>query len=301
MKRQRNSLFRLPILAALWFSVSTSLAFASNAWKLVAECNHNDARACDKLRSIALSPSEREANRVAAIETLRDRQALEQIASSDANAVVKYAANKKLQEFVNADFLHAVEAGDVKEMKALVAKGAQVRPGASVVDLVVEDLQSVNGGFRFRLKCGHNGIAIAASPAVLTAIRSGRVEVVRALIDLGADVKSEFVAVEADVPSGPVDEAIVENAVCLGHALTVAPLFSLDERGVVISTVRPTVQIKTTYLILAEQLLERSQEEDKRQALKQIVDLLQGSSQPPATDHAPSQGRLWHSGNEQQK
>ena len=68
----------------------------------------------------------------------------------EAFTVSTLAQEKAENPKLNSDFLRAIQKGDVKKMNALAAKGADVNPHGSAVD--VEDVQAVPGGFRYRFK-----------------------------------------------------------------------------------------------------------------------------------------------------
>lgn len=173
------------------------------------------------------------------------------------------ASNSKL----NSDFLRAIRKGDVKKISALAEAGADINRHGSVVD--VEDVDVDAGGFRYRIKSTD---LVGASEPMMEAMRSYRLESVRALLALGADVKSEFF-VSADIGPFPFGaDALVPG----GPKISVPGKVFLHAGGdgVVISSILPTPARKATYLSVVERWLTFPRGAKERRRLQQIEDLL---------------------------
>lgn len=173
---------------------------------------------------------------------------------------------------VNEDFLTAIRKGDVRKINALAVAGADVMAHYDYV-ADVEDVQTAGGKFKYRL-IKSTALTPAASPPMLTAVRSGRAESVRALLTLGCDVKADFF-LNAD-PGGPFADIIV-GASLLQRSFSMsigADSVQVDTQGVVISSGRPIPARKTTYLIEAERLLATSRDARSQRGRQEIVDLL---------------------------
>jgi TonB family protein len=261
-------------------------ALAANIAKLERECNGSNLKACDELQKIATNPKERPPDRIAAIRSLHDQRALAEIARTT-DGELRTAASDRLNEILSPDFLRAIAAGDVNQMNALVAKGVSVDPHGSALE--IEDVQASSGGFRYKVSYADR----AASQPMLTAIRSGRVDAVRALVSLGADVKTELILEGASLGienASPVPIQVIENTVRLGFSTNLNwqnAFFHLNA-GVVVSSFRPTPARKGTYLTVAKQLLATARDEKSREGLQQIVDFLQQSGVlDPAKGCAP--------------
>jgi hypothetical protein len=227
------------------------LALATNVNKLVDRCNQNDIQACEELKAIAIDHKEKTTNRVIAIKALQDLQALAEIAGSNESSQITFAAKSRLQDVLNSNFLRAVEEGDIASMKALAAKGAVVDPHGEARG--IKDLKRVPGGFQYKLVCDAGPLA---SEAMLSAIRSGRTDVVQTLIDLGSKVDGEFILEQARVNAVPLPQEVVWGTCSGGEELTVtaAPVLFVDIGGNVRSTTPPTPEERTTYARYAQLL-----------------------------------------------
>ncbi|MGB8888669.1 MAG: hypothetical protein WCC87_18210 [Candidatus Korobacteraceae bacterium] len=233
MERNRNCLFKLLTVVAISLTLAT-LVSAANVSKLVVQCTHNNAQACEDLKHIATNQKEKTANRVAAIRAVNDDQILSALAASTKNVEIERAARAKLQEVLSSEFLHAVSSGNIDDMKNLAARGVKVDVHNDALE--IRDLQAINGGYQYRVEC-RNGAA--ASQAMLIAIGTGRVEIVQALIDLGSSVNGEYVMKEAILNTGPISPLIARSSACAGLSIVVAPLFYMGANGVTRSTTPP--------------------------------------------------------------
>jgi ankyrin repeat protein len=269
--------------------VVQGVAFAANIAKLQRECEGHNQKACAEIERIAKNPKERDADRIAAIESLHDQQALADIARADNDAKIKAAAGERLDRILTPDFSRAIQRSDINEMNALVAKGAKPDPHQAA--LLIEDVQPIAGGFRYKaMNAGQS-----ASNPMLVAIGWGRPEAVRALVALGADVKGEYVVRSASLgiehaPIGVPFEAIA-NTIRLGFDINVnwSNGFFRVNSGVVESSIRPTPAVKATYLAVAKELLAASMDARIQAGLHQVVDLLQSSDFTIGTVGTPQQ------------
>jgi len=259
--------FRVAGIAA--FCVSSALA--ANVKKLERQCGEHDLQACNKLKEIATSQKERTSDRIDAIRAISDRQTLHEI-GSDPNSAVKAAAAKKIKEMDTVDFLSAIDKGDVAAISALAAKGVEIDPHSSVLD--VEDIQPISGGFAYRFVHRRG-----ASSVMVRAIRSGHPESVQALVALGADIKSEFFNDDMDIGfSSFVSLDVLVHQAELGLPGGIrgpGVTFQSNGNGIVTCTVRPRPATKGNYVSLAEQI-RASDECLKRGSVTEIHDATRG-------------------------
>jgi hypothetical protein len=248
------------------------IALGANIPKLARECDGNNLKACDELRNIAENPRGRTSERVDAIRSLHSQQVLTDIAKIT-EGELRTAANDRLNEILQPDFLRAIAAGNVDEIKAVAAKGVKIDPHSPALE--IEGVQRVSGAFRYKVKYEDR----AASPPLLTAIRSGRADSIRTLVSLGADIKNEVILESARLGienASPVPIQVIENTVRLGFSTNLNwqnAFFHLNA-GVVDSSFQPTPATKGTYLSLAKQLLTTEQDSNRRGNLQKVVDFL---------------------------
>ena len=229
-----------------------SSAFAANVSKLQHQCGEQNLQACNKLAEIAKSSKERNSDRIEAIGALGDQQLLTDISVSDPNQYIKSAAIRRLKELVKIDFLRAIDEGDVGKIRTLAGKGAEIDPHGSITD--VDQVQAVAGGFEYRF-ANRRG----ASGVMVRAIRSGHVESVRALVDLGADVKTEFFNNDMNLGfTSFMSQSTLLDSVSLGLPTGFSDaggvVFRASRDGTAFSRFRPRPATKASYLSLAEQI-----------------------------------------------
>ncbi len=245
-----------------------SSAFAANISKLQRQCEQQNLQACNKLTEIAKSPKERNSDRIDAIGALGDQQLLTDISSSEPNQYVKAAAVRRLKELVNIDFLRAIDEGDVGKIRTLAFKGAEIDPHGAVTD--VDQVQAVTGGFQYRFASRRG-----ASSVMVRAIRSGHVESVRALVDLGADVKTEFFNNDMNLgfTSAMSQSTLIDQAPLglPGGVRDAQGVVFASQNGTAFCRFRPRPATKASYLSLAEQV----------PASTQILDMLRDLSGAP--------------------
>jgi hypothetical protein len=257
--------FRSITVAAL----CVSSAFAANISKLQHQCGQQDLQACNKLAEIAKNSKERNSDRIEAIGTLSDQQLLTDLSVSDPDQYVKSAAIRRLKELVNLDFLRAIDEGDVGKIKTLAGKGAEIDPHGSVTD--IDEVLAVAGGFEYSFVSRRG-----ASSVMVRAIRSGHVESVRALLDLGADGKTEFFNNDMNLGfTSFISLSTIMDSVSLGLPTEIrgagGAVFRVSRDGTAFSSFRPRPATKASYLSLAEQI----------QGPNQMLDLLRELSGPP--------------------
>ncbi len=271
-------------LLCLTMAMVIAMASAANIGKLRAECEANNSKACAELEKVAKDPKQRIANRIAAVRSLTDPEVLADIGRNNSEADIRSAANGKLNAILNREVQHAVAAGDLERMKALVSRGAKIDIRGSALE--ISDVQAIAGGYRYKVRYTDAG----ASATMLTAIRAGRVEVLRTLMALGADVKSEFVLEDArmGIEAGglPINSEIISNTIRYGlkSSVTWGNGFFYVDGEVVTSSLRPTLARKGTYLTVARQLLTSARDDQSREGLQQVVDLFQQSGVPDLRD-----------------
>jgi hypothetical protein len=273
------------LAAVCMLTVSTSLA------KTIAEtgrdCRNGQAKACAELTKI-VTTAKNPTDRLAAVPFVSDTSVLSAVAHDPAqrpdvsqaalvrlevlNRQAEAQAEARAQAKLNSDFRNAIRKGDIEQMNVLAGRGADVNlKGRTYRD--VEDLQSVAGGFRYSFKDVPGG-----SLPMLDAIQSARVEVVQALLALGADVKTEFFDKDAELNiTTPINSDSINNDLLLGRGFSISDGsgrgIAFDGK-VVLCSVRPTPARKATYLSVAEQLLAEASDAQRREGLRKIVDLL---------------------------
>jgi hypothetical protein len=185
-----------------------------------------------------------------------------------------FAQERTADTELNTRFVQAIEKGDLKEIKDLATKGADLNSPTTVVD--IDDVQVVPGGFSYKFK---QDAPIGGSKSMLAAIESARAATVRELIEMGANVKTPFF-VDADLGI-EISAKSVESQVQLGLYSSVGGADNMQiSKGRVISPVRPTPAMKATYLSIAEGRLARA-DWMARGGAQRIVKLLRQATQQP--------------------
>jgi hypothetical protein len=185
------------------------------------------------------------------------------------------AGNDKL----NSDLLKAISKGDVKKINALAQAGAEINRPGTAVD--IGDVQADGGWFRYRFKSAD---LVGAPVPMEQAILSGRPESVRALLALGADVKTEFFEdARCSIPF-TIDCATLAGASRRGTTISIngpggAAILYVGTDGVVNSRVRPTPANQATFLSIVERWLAMPRAAKERQRLDQIADMLRQAMQ----------------------
>ncbi len=177
------------------------------------------------------------------------------------------AGNPKL----NSDFLRAIEKGDIKKINALAQAGARVNRPDTVFD--IEDLHNDSGLFRYRIRPTD---LVGASVPMRQAIRWERPESVRALLALGADVKTEFyqsASVGMTDTGGLIDSAIRGQARFAETGRDGSIILDINNGGVV-SKLSPTPAKKATYLSIAQEQLAVLRRAKSREKMQEVVDVL---------------------------
>jgi hypothetical protein len=265
-------------------TVSTSLA--KTIEEIGRDCRNGQAKACAQLTKI-VTTAKNPTDRLAAVPFVSDTSVLSAIANDATqrpevsqaalvrlemlNRKAQAQAQAQAQAKLNSDFHDAIRNGDIEKMNALAGTGADLNRKGSYRD--VEDLRSVAGGFRYRFRDAPGG-----SLPMLDAIASARVEVVRTLLALGADVKTEFVDKAAEINiKTPINSDAILWDISLGRAFSIS-----DGRGGGITfdgqfvwcSVSPTPARKASYLSVAEQLLAKATDAKRREGLQEIVELV---------------------------
>lgn len=180
---------------------------------------------------------------------------------------------------LDSELLAAISKGDVKRINALAGRGADVNSQGPSIGLDIVDVQAVPGGFRYRFK--HARLTGPSQP-MITAIDSHRADSVRALLALGADVKSEFFG-GPQTGAGRVSIRTLADYAELGMGTSITgpdgAFLRVGSDGFVTSSIRPTPARKLTYLSVAEEQLLESRDAKERNELQQIVDLLRQAVQ----------------------
>jgi hypothetical protein len=196
--------------------------------------------------------------------------------SAKATATPQAPPPKSANPKLNSDFLKAISKGDVKKINALAQAGAEINRPGTAVD--IGDVQDDGGWFKYRFKSTY---LVGAPVPMEQAILSAQPESVRALIALGADVKTEFFE-DAGLGGVPAGASAVEGAFKNGYLMslrTSTGTLSVSADGVVSSTTRPTPANKATFLSIVERWLAMPRSAKQRQRLEQIADLLREAMQ----------------------
>ncbi len=177
---------------------------------------------------------------------------------------------------LNGEFLRAIEKGDVKKINALAQAGAAVNRHDAIFDL--EDVRTEGGYFKYRIT--DTNLAGASIP-LRQAILYERPESVRALLALGAEVKTEFfesAGVGMTDSAGGIESAMLGQGQFTVGGPGGAIILEITNRNV-ISSLHPTPAKKTTYLNIAQERANSLRSAKRREKMQEVVDMLKQAMQ----------------------